>query len=315
MPLETADQTQEMALPELACWAALHAVPGMGAASLARLLARFGSPRAVLDAPPKDLYSVARVPALVLRGVHEQAAQVARHAAVARRVLAMGARAVRRDQREYPQRLHNLPSPPPVLYVQGRLPRENARTFGIVGTTEPSEHGVQVARAIAAHLADRGWVIVSGNACGIDAAAHRAAFAARKPTLLVLPTGILCMRVHEGYPPASLLWRRAAAVSECHPEAPWSTAAALARNRLIAALSDAVLVVEARERGGSIGTLRHALALGRRAFVVRFRAPALSAAANAVAEAMGAMPVRSIRDLDIALRQPPHRPAQNMLVW
>ncbi|HPD16302.1 MAG TPA: DNA-processing protein DprA [Planctomycetota bacterium] len=304
-----------MTAQELASWIALHAVPGMGAASLARLLARFGTPGAVLDAPPKELLAVPKVPALVLRGVLEQAGQRTHHEAIARRLLAEGVSAVRRDEPEYPLRLHNLSSPPPLLYVRGRLPRDSMRTFGIVGTTEPSHHGAEIARAIAAHLAARGWAIVSGAARGIDAAAHRAAFAARKPTILVLPTGILRVRSHARQPEGEAVWGRAAAVSECHPEAPWCTAAALARNRLIAALSDAVLVVEARERGGSIGTLRHALALGRRGFVVRFRAPALSAAANAVAEAMGATPVRSIRELDEALAQPPRLGAQSTLVW
>mgnify|MGYP000598557182 CR=1 FL=1 len=315
MPPHPPGQPQGMTAQELASWIALHAVAGVGAASLARLLARFGTPGAVLAAPPKELLSVPRVPALVLRGVLEQAAQRAHHEATAHRLLAEGVRAVRRDEAGYPQRLHNLPSPPPLLYVRGRLPRDSVRTFGIVGTTEPSEHGAQIARDIAAHLAARGWAIVSGNARGIDAAAHCAALAVRRPTLLVLPTGVLQFHRHAGYPAAGLLWSRAAAVSECHPEAAWSTAAALARNRLIAALSDAVLVVEARERGGSIGTLRHALALGRRGFVVRFRAPALSAAANAAAEAMGATPVRSIRELDEALAQAPRIGAQSTLAW
>jgi DNA processing protein len=172
-----------------------------------------------------------------------------------------------------------------------------------------------VAAAIARHLAERGWVIVSGHARGIDAAAHTAALRARRPTLLVLPTGILQFRPRSGYPPPEALWRLAAAVSECHPEAPWSTLAALARNRLTAALSDAVLLVEARERGGALSTVRHALALGRRAFVVRFRTPALSACGNAAAEAAGALPVRSLRELDALLARGAAAPGQQGLPW
>ncbi len=301
--------------PELAAWVALHSVEGIGAGSLARLIARFGSPQAVLRATPQELQAVARVPQLVLGGIPRAAEGLARHAAIARRLVAEGAYALRRGDAAYPSRLHVLASPPPLLYVRGRLPRENRHTLGIVGTTAPSDHGSEVAAAIAAHAARRGWVIVSGNAQGIDAAAHRAALRARRHTVLVLPTGILQFRPQPGYPPPAALWGLAAAVSECHPEAPWSAVAALARNRLIAALSDAVLVVEARERGGALSTLRHAIALGRKALVVRFRAPSLSAAGNPAAEAAGARPVRSLRELDALLASNSPATAQRHLPW
>jgi len=309
------DRKSEIGNEELAAFVALHAVESMGAASLARLVARFGSAAAVLRAQPEELESVPKVPHLILNGIAEVARRMDRHRAVAQRLAAEGIQPLRREDPEYPTRLHALASPPPLLYVRGRLPRDNCRTFGIVGTTQPSERGLQVAFAIARHLASKGWVIVSGNAQGIDAAAHRGAFEARRATILVLPTGILQFRPQPGYPPPELLWRRAAAVSECHPEAPWTTPAALARNRLIAAASDAVLVVESRERGGALSTLRHAIALGRRAFVVRFRAPALTAAGNALAEAAGARPVRSLRDLEAALSRPTPCRAQRHLPW
>jgi len=300
---------------ELASFIALHSVEGMGAASLARLLGRFGSAVGVLRATPDELASVPKVPRLIAEGVRSAARGLTRHRATTQRLLAEGAWAIRREEAGYPERLHVLASPPPLLYVRGRLPRGNRRTFGIVGTTEPSERGAAVAAAVARHLAERGWVVVSGNAQGIDAAAHRGALLARRPTVLVLPTGILRFRPRPGYPPPPSLWRLAAAVSECHPEAPWTTLAALARNRLIAALSDALLVVEARERGGALSTVRHATALGRRAFVVRFREPSLAAAGNPAAEAAGALPVRSLRELDALLARSAAPRAQRGLPW
>jgi len=294
---------------ELAAWVALHSVGSLGAGALGRLLARFGSPGGVLAASPEELYAVPKVPRLVLDGVRRAARDLGRHRAAVRRLVAEGIQAVRREDAAYPARLNVLASPPPLLYVRGRLPRDNRRTFGIVGTREPSERGAEVAAAVARYLARHGWVIVSGNAQGIDAAAHCAALAARRPTVLVLPAGIFQFRPHAGYPPPDALWQRAAAVSECHPEAPWTTPAAMARNRLIAALSDAVLVVECRERGGAFSTARHAIALGRRVFVVRFRAPSLSAAGNAAVEAAGAAPIRSLRDLETLLTHDPPRPS------
>ena len=300
---------------ELAAWVALHSVDGMGAATLARLLARFGSPAAVLRASGQELGDVARVPRLVQRGVEDAAGGLEGHRAVADRLAEQGVAAIRRGDRAYPARLHALASPPPLLYVVGRLPSDQRRTLGIVGTTHASDHGRQVARALARALAAEGWVVVSGNARGIDAAAHRGALEADRPTIFVLPTGILQFRGRPGYPQGDRLWRRAAAVSEWHPEAPWSTPAALARNRVIAALSDVVLVVETRESGGAMTTLRHAIALGRRTFVVRFRAPSLSAAGNARAEAAGAQPVRSLRELESLLARPRPPSGQQELRW
>jgi len=304
-----------MAPEELAAWIALQRVEGMGAASLGRLLARFGSAQATLAASPDELAQVPKVPGLVLRGVHAAAGAIEQARGVAARVAAEGIAAIRPGDAAYPTRLHALASPPALLYVRGRLPHDAKPTFGIVGTTEPSDHGREIARAVARRLATLGWAIVSGHARGIDAAAHQGALEASCATILVLPTGILQFRPHLGYPPAEALWRRAAAISEWHPDAPWQTLAALARNRVTAALSDALLLVESRERGGALGTLRHALALGRRAFVVRFRAPALSAAGNSIAQAAGAQPVSSLRELEQLLRRPPQSRRQAELRW
>lgn len=300
---------------ELAAWVALHSVAGMGAATLARLLARFGSPSGVLGASLEELATVAKVPHLVHEGVLEAARRGEAHREAVERLRHHHVAAIRRGDAAYPSRLHALASPPPLLYVRGRLPSDQRRTFGIVGTTHASDHGLEVARTLARALAKAGWVVVSGHARGIDAAAHRGAFEAERPTILVLPTGILQFRPHASDPPGEELWRRAAAVSEWHPDAPWQTALALARNRVIAALSDCLLVVETRERGGAMSTLRHAIALGRRTFVVRFHAPSLSAAGNARAEAIGAESVHSLRELERLLAQPARRAGQQELAW
>jgi DNA processing protein len=302
-------------MEELSAWIALQRVEGIGAASLGRLIARFGSAQAALAAAPDELAQVPKVPGIVLRGVRGASLAVEPARAVAARVIAEGIAAIRPGDAAYPTRLHALASPPALLYLRGRLPHDAKPTFGIVGTTEPSDHGREIARTVARRLATLGWAIVSGHARGIDAAAHQGALEAGRPTVLVLPTGILQFRPHLGYPPGKALWRHAAAISEWHPEAPWQTLAALARNRVTAALSDALLVVESRERGGALGTLRHALALGRRAFVVRFQAPALAAAGNSQAEAAGAQPVASLRELEQLLHRPAPNHRQTELGW
>ena len=289
---------------ELTAWVTLHSVEGIGAASLARLIARFGSAAAVVRASPDELEAVPKVPGLVLDGIRRATADLGHGKAVAARLLAEGVGTLSPGDAPYPSRLHALASPPPLLYVRGRLPADGRPTLAVVGTTEPSERGRQVALATAQRLARAGWVIVSGHARGIDEAAHTGAFLAKSPTLLVLPTGILRFRARPDYPPPEALWRHAAALSEWHPEARWRTQAALARNRVVAALSDALLAVEMREAGGTMSTLRHAIGLGRRTFVVRFHTPSLSASGNRAAEEAGARPVRSIRELESFLAEP-----------
>ncbi len=300
---------------ELTAWVALHAVEGIGAASLGRLVARFGSAQAVLAASADQREAVPKVPHTVLEGIARVAQDLDRHRETAARLRRHRARTVRSTEQTYPSRLHALPSPPPLLYARGTVPDDHRRTLGIVGTTQASAQGVRAATTAAGRLSREGWVIVSGHARGIDAAAHRGAFQARGATVLVLPTGILRFRSRTGYPPPDELERRAAVLSECHPEAPWATRAALARNRLIAALSDAVLVVETRETGGALSTLRHAMGIGRRAFVVRFRRPALSAAGNAVAQDSGAEPVHSVGELQRRLAEPKQEAQQPSLPW
>jgi DNA processing protein len=259
--------------------------------------------------------AVARVPRAVIDRLASARAEMAAHGDVARALLASGVRPVRRGDPQYPSRLNVLANPPPLLYVRGRLPGDRRKAFGIVGTTQPSARGREVARTVARALARQGWVIVSGHARGIDAAAHRGALAARRPTVFVLPTGILQFHPWGGYPADDELWGRAAAVSEWHPHAPWQTPLALARNRVTAALSDCLLVVETGEEGGTMATLRHALALGRRAFVVRFRSPELAAAGNGRAEALGAEPVRSLGELERLLSRPRPSGARGELLW
>ena len=104
----------------LTAWVTLHAVEGMGAASLGRLIARFGSAGAVLAASPAGRETVPKVPGLVLDGIRRAAARGESHRATAARLRAEGIAAVAADASAYPARLHALASPPPLLYVRGR---------------------------------------------------------------------------------------------------------------------------------------------------------------------------------------------------
>ncbi len=180
---------------------------------------------------------------------------------------ALGARLLTLVDAAYPPALLELPLPPPVLYVQGALPSAPAVT--IVGSRRADLYGLTVAETFGRDLAAAGATVVSGFAHGIDAAAHRGALAAPEGrTVAVLGCGL-----GVDYPRGQTkLGRRIGERGALVSEFPVGTAPARwqfpVRNRILAALAQAVLVVRATPRSGSLITVRHALDLGRDVYAI-----------------------------------------------
>jgi DNA processing protein len=169
---------------------------------------------------------------------------------------------------EYPAPLCHLADPPPVLFVRGALLPCDARAVAVIGSRRATPYGLRVARALAGDLARAGVTVVGGLARGIDAAAHGAALCAGGRTVAVLGSGLL-----NPYPPDHLgLLEEIAATGAVLSEFPLRAAPLRRhfpqRNRLIAALSLGTLVVEASPTSGALGTVRHALDLGRAVMAV-----------------------------------------------
>lgn len=167
----------------------------------------------------------------------------------------------------YPFRFGDLPFAPPCLYVQGEVPSLD-RVVSIVGTRSADDEAMDFTRRLSRSLAEAGATIVSGGARGIDAAAHEGALAGGGPTIVVLPIGLdqLYPAEHRGL--FERVSRSGCLLTEVDPGAPIQKGRFLARNRLIAALGDAVVVVQAPSRSGALSTARHASRLGRAVFVV-----------------------------------------------
>jgi DNA processing protein len=250
---------------------ALSAVPGMGAATLLRIARKFGSledamargPRALLEearelrlgAGARDYLS--RDPDLEkLGGWALDAGQ------------GVGARVVLLGDAAYPPALRQLPNPPQLLYVRGQLAPARTRA-AVVGSREPGEDGLQIARGFGEALSRAGVQVVSGGARGIDTAAHEGACAGQGKTVAVLGCGIDVDYPREN---AELFGRIAggggAVITELPPGAPPAAANFPRRNRIVAALADAVVVVRAALRSGALITADHAAGLGRPIFAV-----------------------------------------------
>ena len=181
----------------------------------------------------------------------------------------LGARIVTPNDVEYPERLFDLHDPPPALYVRGVAIHDQPAMVSVVGSRHCSALGREIALDLGRNLAGVGCCVVSGAARGIDEASHLGALAAPGRTLAVLGAGI-----DRPYPRASrgllirVLDARGTLVSEYPPGVEPHARHFPARNRLIAALSIAVVVVEGVERSGSRITADHALDLGRDVFAV-----------------------------------------------
>ena len=164
---------------------------------------------------------------------------------------------------EWPVALNDLSAIPFGLVVKGDLSVLADRSLAIVGTRNPTPYGVRIAGDFAAGFVDREWSIVSGGAYGIDSAAHKGALIAEGRTIAVLAAGI-----DVAYPAGNArlfaeIAENGALVSEVLPGAHAIPSRFLTRNRIIAALAQATLVVEAAFRSGSLRTARDAAELMR----------------------------------------------------
>jgi DNA processing protein len=215
------------------------------------------------------------------------------------RLAQLGLRFLARSDPGFPPLLRAIHDPPPGLFVRGEQETELlARpAVALVGARTCSAYGRQIARSLGRELAGAGLVVVSGLARGVDAEAHRGALEAAGTTVAVLGCGI-----DRDYPAANReLARQVAAtglvVSEYAPgvePAPWRFPA---RNRIVAGLCAATVVVEARERSGALITADFALEEGREVFAVPGEiTSALSAGSNALLR-LGATPLTCAQDV------------------
>ncbi|HVE78524.1 MAG TPA: DNA-processing protein DprA [Gemmatimonadaceae bacterium] len=164
---------------------------------------------------------------------------------------------------EYPEVLADLPDPPPVLFAMGDRGALAGPAVAVVGTRRATAYGLRAARELGRSLARAGATVVSGMAVGIDAAAHEGALEAGGHTVAVLGTG-----VDVAYPAAhrglhARIRRAGLLLSELFPGDKAGPASFPRRNRIIAALGRATIVVEAGSRSGALITAAHALEIGR----------------------------------------------------
>lgn len=245
-------------------------VPGVGPGRLAALLRRFGSAERVLGASAQEVGALPgfgeELSGRVAAASGREGGERTERAIEALR--AADAVAITPDDLAYPEAFRTLPDPPYLLFATGRLELLGEPGVGVVGTRTPTPYGRRAAADLAGELAAAGYVIVSGMARGIDAAAHAAALSAGGTTTGVLGAGIDVVYPREN----ALLFRevreRGVLVTEFPPGEEPRSGNFPRRNRLIAALSEGVLVVEMAVKSGAQHTVTYALEQGKEVFAV-----------------------------------------------
>lgn len=170
----------------------------------------------------------------------------------------------KKEDAGYPGRLRDLPRMPVGLYVRGELPREDQPTVAIAGARMCSAYGREQAFQYAKVLAEHGVQIISGLAYGVDFYAHQGALAGGGHTFAVLGNGVDICYPKENYEVfCQILDGHGGIISEFPPGAPPQSWHFPVRNRIISGLADAVLIIEAKRRSGSLITADYALEQGK----------------------------------------------------
>jgi len=258
-------------------WIALASTPGVGDETTARLLARFGSAREVLagaadgrvDAWRAEVRKSEGRPPITGKALGELRRTASAPALRLRDIEQMGLSTMTALDADYPRRLRDLDPPPAVINILGDAQiLFRPRLVAVVGTRRPTPAGRLLATRIVRRLVECGVTIVSGLAVGIDGAAHAATLEAGGRTVAVIGGGHRhpSVRAHERLR-AGIIATGGAIISEHPPDTVPRLGTFPRRNRIIAALGDATVVIEAPRRSGALITANRALELERPVFV------------------------------------------------
>lgn len=247
---------------------ALNLLPRIGPVRVRRLLQAFGEPATILGATKDRLMRVDGIgeeTAKILQAWQDHADPIAEIREAGERGIAI----VTQDDADYPSPLRDAYDPPLLLYVWGKLEERDRHAIGVVGSRRATNYGNHTTKKLSFQLAQAGFTIVSGLARGIDTAAHEAAVAAGGRTIAVIGSGLGKL-----YPPEnlSLAEKIASGFGAVVSEFPLHTAPDKQtfpmRNRIVAAWSRALLVVECPAWSGSLITANLASEYGKPIFAV-----------------------------------------------
>ncbi len=289
-------------------WVTLALVPGVGTAMFIRLLARFRTPDAVLNASRRSLEEV------VGPKLAERIAQYSDVADVAGQEAAMAkydASLITLEDPAYPLRLAEIYDPPLLLFIRGRMLEAESPCVAIVGTRRATPYGVRMAEKFGRELAARGITVVSGMANGIDTAAHRGALEAGGNTIAVLGCGVDVVYPQQNADLMKEIIAKGSVVSQFPMGTTPSPGHFPYRNRIISGMSLGTLVIEAPLSSGALITARQAAEQGREVFAIPGQIGVTNSQGPHLLIREGAKLVESVEDILVELELPANVRAQS----
>ena len=288
---------------DLKYWVTLHSVEGIGAATYAKLLHKFGSPENVFSAALED---VASIPRLSLDKAKEILSAIEKLDQVEQMMLQLydhGAEIITIEDETYPAMLRSIKNPPPILYCISRMTEADQKSIAIVGSRDASDYGLRIARGFGSRLAERGYTIISGYAKGIDTEGHLGALEAGGRTIMVLSMGLMHFKLRDaGFESIDYLKNQGGIISEFYPTTSWTVGAAMARNRIVVGLSQAVLVVECKMKSGTMNTAGVAREMNKPLFVLKYSDAGEYVAGNEELLKSGAISISRFADVEMIER-------------
>lgn len=275
---------------------AINTVSGIGSIKLKRLFDHFGSAKGIFLSSKQDLVRISGISGQIAEDIlkascgkdlKEEELLIKKHNVNIVSIL----------DDDYPENLKNIPDPPPVLYVKGRILPQDDLSIAIVGSRRASYYGLSTAEDFAQKLGGFGITIVSGMARGIDSAAHRGALKVKSRTIAVLGSGLANI-----YPPENKnlfeeISESGAAISEFPMKTKPLAYNFPRRNRIISGLSLGVVVVEASRNSGALITVDNALEQSREVFAVPGKVDSANSFGTNSLIKQGAKLVSSLEDI------------------
>jgi len=243
---------------------ALSKVPGIGPAHARKLIRHFGEAKPIFQAGRPLLKKVCgsgdRADAIVqfdeFQDVEKEQSFLEKYAM----------RPLFITDKDYPQRLLNCEKAPILLFYKGNANLNNTKIIAVVGTRSPTEYGKQAAAMLMKDLASSGMLIISGLAYGVDAIAHQSALDNGLPTVGILGHGLDQIYPQENAPLARRMVQQGGLLTQFNIGSSPENYNFPIRNRLVAAMSDALIVIETASRGGSMLTVNNALEFNKKVF-------------------------------------------------
>jgi DNA processing protein len=241
---------------------------GMGPRTFQQLLLRMGSPDNFSLISEEDLRSVPRLSTGRAGRILESLDYIGEYETKLDSFNSMDIKVITFFDDDYPELLRKIGDPPPLIYVKGDLSHFDKKYVALVGTTQATQPGIRLTVDLTRELVSRGYGIISGLAIGIDSAAHLAALSSNGVTIAALGCGILSIYPEENISLADAIAKQGILISEYDPFKKVRAPQLILRNRLISALSEAVIVVQVGStRRGELRTAQYAQKQGKPLFM------------------------------------------------